>query len=93
MLRPERNHKLRIEIDRYDDIPKIPENLRICHFCSSNKVEHDIHFLLECNFYSNLRKHFFQDVEAKYSKFVDLSKSENVIFLFNNIDSYVCKKT
>ena len=28
----------------------------------------------------------FQDVEAKYSKFVDLKKSEQVVFLSNNID-------
>ena len=51
---------------------------------SLNKVENDIHFLFECNLYKNLRQHFFQDVEAKYSKFVD--KFEKVIFLFNNID-------
>ena len=40
----------------------------------------------------NLRQHFFQDVEAKYSKFVDLNTLEKVKFLFNNIDLYVCKK-
>ena len=67
-------------------------NLRICQFCSSNKVDNEIHLLLECNLYSNLRKQFFQDVEAKYSKFVDMNKSEKVIFPFNNIDPYVCKK-
>ena len=31
--------------------------------------------------YNNLRKHFFQDVEAKYSKFVDLKKLEKVILI------------
>ena len=31
-------------------------------------------------------------VEAKYSKYVDLNKSEKVIFIFSNIDSYVCEK-
>ena len=66
--------------------------LEYASFCSSNKVENEIHFLLECNLYSNLRKHFFQDVEAKYSKFVDFNKSEKVIFLFNNIDPYVKTK-
>ena len=40
--------------------------------------------------YWQFKKHFFQDVEAKYSKVVD--KSEKVIFLCNNIDPYVCKK-
>ena len=68
------NHKLRIEIDRYY-LPKIPGIIRICQLCLSNKVENEIHFLFECNLYKNLRQHFFQDVEAKYSKFVDLNKS------------------
>ena len=48
-------------------------------------------------FYSNaihikIRQHFFHDVEAKYSKFVVLNESEKVIFLFNNVDPYVCQK-
>ena len=64
----------------------------MCQLCSSNKVGNEIHFLFECNLYKNLRQLFFQDVEAKYSKFVDLNKSEKVIFLFNNFDPYVCKK-
>ena len=85
------NHKLRIETDRYH-LPKIPENLRICQLSSWNKVENEIHFLFECNLYKNLRQHFFQDVEAKYSKFVDFNESEKVIILFNNVDPYVCKK-
>ena len=45
------NHTFRIETDRYR-LPKIPENLRICQFCSSIKVENEIHFLLECRLYS-----------------------------------------
>ena len=79
------NYKLRIETDRYH-LPKIPENLRMCQLCSSNGVENKINFLFECNLYKNLRQPLFQDVEAKYSKFVDLKKSEHVVFLSNNID-------
>ena len=45
------NHTFRIETDRYR-LPKIPENLRIYQFCSSNKVENEIHVLLECRLYS-----------------------------------------
>ena len=53
------NHKSRIETDRYH-LPKIPENLRICQLCSSNKAENEIHFLFVCNSYKNLRQHFFK---------------------------------
>ena len=64
------NYKLRIETDRLH-LPKIPENLRMCQLCSSNRVENEISFLFEYNLYKNLRQPLFQDVEAKYSKFVD----------------------
>ena len=43
---PSSNHKLRIETGRYH-LPKIPENLRICQLCLSNKAENEIHFLFE----------------------------------------------
>ena len=75
------NHKLRIGTDRYH-FSKIPENLRMCQRCSSNKVENEIHFLFECNLNKNLRQHFFQDVEAKCSKFLDLIKSEKSYISF-----------
>ena len=39
------NHNLRIETDRCH-LPKIPENLRICQFCLSNKVENEIYITL-----------------------------------------------
>ena len=33
------NHQLRIETGRYENIPR---NERICHFCTSNKIEDEI---------------------------------------------------
>ena len=42
------NDNLRIETDRYN-LPKIPEPLRICQPCLSNKVENEINFLFKCN--------------------------------------------
>ena len=75
------NHKLRIETDRYYLFLRILECASFA--CRINKVENKIHFLFEWNLYSNLRKHFLQDVEDKYSKLGDLNKSGKVIFLFN----------
>ena len=70
---------MKIETDRYH-LPKIPENRRRCQLCSSDKVENEIHFLFKFNLYKNLRQHFFQHVEAKYSIFVDLNKSKKLYF-------------
>ena len=41
------SHQLRIETGRtrYENIPR---NERICHFGTSNKIEDENHFLLDC---------------------------------------------
>ena len=57
----------------------------MCQLCSSNKVENEIHFLFECNLYKNLRQLFFQDVEAKYSKFVDFCTNLKKLYFFLTI--------
>ena len=73
-------------------IPKVPEHLRICKFCSDNEVENESHFLFSCNLYQNIRKKFFDDVSLKYPNFNTLNNSDKVLFLFNNIDRFICKK-
>ena len=62
------NHDLRTETGRHC-IPKVPENLRICKFCSDNEVENESHFLFSCNLYQDIRKKFFDDVSLKYPNF------------------------
>ena len=85
------NHDLRIESGRHF-IPKVPEHLRICKFCSDNEVENESHFLFSCNLYQDIRKKFFDDVSLKYPNFNTLNNSDKVLFLFNNIDPFICKK-
>ena len=83
------NHNLRIESGRHC-IPKIPENLRICQYCSSNEFGNDIHFLLYCNHFENIGKQLTNDIKLKYAGFDSLGEQDKIIFLFNNVDSYVC---
>ena len=53
----------------------------MCQLCWSNKVENDIHFLLEYNLYRNQGNLFLQDVEAKYSNFRRFEQIGKSIFL------------
>ena len=48
------SHKLQIEMGRHC-YPKKPEEQRICKLCNLNEVESEIHFLLQCPFYTNER--------------------------------------
>ena len=86
------NHRLRIETGRHT-IPKTPENLRICLFCHLNEVEHELHFILNCHLYDNLRSKFFEDIIRKYPHFNVLDDNSKIIFLFNNVDPIICRLT
>ena len=43
------NHKLMIEVGRYDNIPR---ERRFCPLCKSNQVENENNFLFQCNRYT-----------------------------------------
>ena len=86
------NHRLRIETGRHT-IPKTPENLRICLFCDLNEVEHELHFILHCHLYSNLRSKFLEDIVRKYPPFNDFDDNSKIIFLFHNVDPTICRLT
>ena len=81
-----------IETGRHT-IPKTPENLRICPFCQLNEVEHEINFVFYCQLYNSLRSNFFADVNERYPIFNDLDKNLKIIFPFNNIDPFICRRT
>ena len=50
------NHSILIEQGRYS---KLNVGERLCKKC--NKVEDEIHFLIECKLYDSVRKKFFSD--------------------------------
>ena len=51
------NYSLFIETGRYCN-PVIPRERRLCKFCSANETEDELHFLLKCNLYNDLRQLF-----------------------------------
>ena len=58
--------------------PKIPVDRRICTLCSLNEVEDELHFMLKCTFYADLRAKLFSSVSEIY----DINNmSDNDIFL------------
>ena len=81
------NHSLRIESGRHC-VPKLPESLRICQHCRSNQN----HFLFHCDRYNTIRQQITNDIVLKYPSFDLLNDTDKTIFLFNNVDSFICKK-
>ena len=56
-------HNLAIELGRHQR-PPVPENERLCHFCTMNSKDNELHFLLHCSYTDNLRKCMFDKVES-----------------------------
>ena len=38
-------------------MPKIPEHLRLCQYCSLNEIEEEQHLMLNCTLYLNERQY------------------------------------
>ena len=85
------NHNLKIETGRHS-CPKIPENLRTCDHCGSQYIENETHFLFHCILYNQIRTTLYNDMNSRYQNFRRMNTTEKVIFLFNNVDPFVCKK-
>ena len=64
---------LRIETGRYEIVNNtkgIDVKYRLCRCCNMNKVEDEIHFLIECPFYGTLRNLLLNTCEAHLKKLV-----------------------
>ena len=86
------NHQLLTETGRHT-IPKTPEYLRICPFCQLNEAAHEFHFIFSYHLYNNLLSKFLADINKRYPHFSDLDKNLKIVFLFNNVDSFICRLT
>lgn len=79
------NLPLAIETGRYTR-PKTPLNDRLCKFCDGAAVEDETHFLVDCEFYSDIRYDLFHCANVLYSDFSSLSSGDKLIFLMQNND-------
>ena len=52
-------HQLRIETGPYQ---KLEDKVRICLLCDSGKIELEIYFLMDCSYFSDKRRLFFNFV-------------------------------
>ena len=54
-------------------------------------VENECHVMFSCTLYDTLRNKFFDEIITKYNFFNDLDVKSKLLFLFNNIDPFICK--
>ena len=63
------NHKLMMEIDRYNQTTKDNKH---CPFCGSNQIEDEVHFLFHCPTYSMITNNFYNKVKTQIPNITQL---------------------
>ena len=75
------DHQLAIEKGRHRQT-WLPREDRLCSLCSQGEVETELHFLLQCDKYKDIRASFFPKIKAKYKDFdatIDKSSLKDVL--------------
>ena len=83
---------LAVETVRYSR-PQISLNERLCKFCNTNSVENEIHFLMLCPLYSDIRYELFQTLEFinnfnimnVENKFIELMNCDKIQIMLAHI--------
>ena len=74
---------LAIETGRYTR-PKTPLEQRFCIYCKNICIEDEKHFLLNCDFYSDLRFVLMKKASDINHDFIDLDLQEQFVFIMTN---------
>ena len=75
------NHKLMIELGRYNDTPR---DNRLCPVCDCNQTEDEIHFLFYCSKYATTRDNFYKKIQPFIQNVSRLPVSDLILELMNS---------
>ena len=74
------NLALTIETGRYTR-PKTPVENRICNYCEKRNVENEVHFLISCEYYSDLRYKLMRSATSMQPQFANYSDTMKYQFI------------
>jgi hypothetical protein len=77
------SHNLCIETGRYTR-PKTPEENRLCIYCVGNKVENEVHFLIDCPNYKDDRLKLMQAISPFIPNLADLNSNEKFVRILSS---------
>ena len=63
--------------------PSKPLDQRLCMFCNQNTIENEVHFLIECDLYNDLRNEIFNKYRECNRDFTDLNPHDQFNFIMN----------
>ena len=80
------NHKLMIELGRYNNTPR---DNRLCPVCDCNTTEDEIHFLFYCSKYATIRDNFYKKIKPIIQNVSRLPVPDLILELMNSSDYFV----
>ena len=80
------NHKLMIEIGRYNQPTK---DNRHCPFCGCNAIEDEVHLLFQCPTYSMIRNKFYCKVKTLIPNITQLPSKGLISELMNSSNYFI----
>ena len=86
------SHNLRIETGRYTKPQKTPVDDRICLYCSSQSIEDELHFILECDLYTSERSKLLQICYDNIPGFIDVTKEDKFINIMSTNETAMVKQ-
>jgi hypothetical protein len=75
---------IRLETGRYERGRYLPVEERICYLCDNNAVESEIHVILECPVYNDIREDLFHHCNTSMPNFNDLSAEQKLCFILGS---------
>lgn len=85
-------HNLEIERGRFRDNKYITPDKRLCKYCALNSCEDELHFLLLCPFYTELRNTLFEHCISHNALFTNYNLYQKFIWLLTTEDLGILKQ-
>ena len=79
------NHKLMIELGRYNNTPR---DNRLCPVCDCNTTEDEIHFLFYCSKYATITDNFYKKIQPIIQNVSRLPVPDLILELMNSSDYF-----
>lgn len=79
---------LAVETGRYTK-PTTPLCDRLCQFCYGRSIETEQHFLIDCNFYSDIREELFNYINIMNPFFISFNSDDKFYYIMNRDDIQV----
>jgi hypothetical protein len=83
------SHTLHIETGRYTSGRRVEAKDRLCQYCDMRECEDEIHFIMRCDLYKDMRTNLFASVGHKYHHFHTYTEADKFIWLMSNVDKSI----